>query len=327
MASEAAAEHAQRRVQRPEPLPPPRASTSQLQPSPQATPCPSQAGVGAAPATPQRGASKPQEASAALSPAKTRKASASGGLEESRGPDPLHEACPWTRSKEQEVAKARKIMAKGQSLFVGDVDMTDATGRPEEPSPMQQQQQQPRQQKPPTPAAAPSRPTTPPERAAAAAAPGAGGPRIERATDALGRTRVVGTFRGRTMTSVAKSEVLAALDALGLGHLVVEVVGSAPTSKVVRLRLINWDAVTEATTALRTHSVTSSYAEGALWGQRGRTQEEAARVGPISRAVRQLKTLGDDEQRQGRTLPWTTEGAYRPGEQVGVSISYNHFET
>lgn len=194
----------------------------------------------------------------ALTPAKMRRASDSGSLEEGRGPDPLHEACPWTRSTEQEMGKARKVMARGQSRFAGDVDMADATatavGPPEGmPQVQQQPQQQSRLQQPTAAAAEPSRPPRPREGAAAAAAdPGVGGPRIERATEALGRTLVVGAFRPRTRTSVAKSEVLAALDALGLGHLVVEVIGSAPTSKVVRLRLINWDAVTEATTALRT---------------------------------------------------------------------------
>lgn len=40
-----------------------------------------------------------------------------------------------------------------------------------------------------------------------------------------------------------------------------------------------------------------------------------------------MKTLCDEEQRRGRTLPWKAEGAYRPGEPVEVFISYNDFET
>lgn len=120
---------------------------------------------------------------------------------------------------------------------------------------------------------------------------------------------------------------MAAVDRLGLRHLVAEVLGSAPTTKVVRLRLVHWDAVTEAVAALRAHAITSRYADRELWGQRGRTMEEAARVGPVSRAIRHLKTLADDEHRHGRAIRWTVEGAYRPGEPIGMFVSYNEFET
>lgn len=112
------------------------------------------------------------------------------------------------------------------------------------------------------------------------------GPRLERANDALGRTLVAGTFRPRTRATQARQEVMASIDRLGLRPLVAEVLGGAPTTKVVRLRLIHWDAVTEAVAALRTHAITSRHADRELWGQQGRTAEEAARVGPVPRAVR-----------------------------------------
>lgn len=107
-ASEVAAEHASRRQQQqPQPLPPQQNHQQQVP----------QASDAAAPATPRRAASKLRdegtEAGAALSPAKVRKAEGSApwrSREAERGPDPLQGACPWARSKERDMAKARKVM-------------------------------------------------------------------------------------------------------------------------------------------------------------------------------------------------------------------------
>lgn len=142
----------------------------------------------------------------------------------------------------------------------------------------------------------------------------ANGPQVQPAADAVGRTLVVGTFLPPARTSVARQDVLLILDRLGFSSGVEEVVNMRPTTKVVRVKMASWDSVTQAVQALLDHQATSRWAEQPLWGQRGRTPAEAARVGPIARAVRALKTASDNAMLKGRRVLWDVEGSYRPAE-------------
>lgn len=74
---------------------------------------------------------------------------------------------------------------------------------------------------------------------------------------------------------------MTAIDLLGLRHLVAEALGSAPTTKVVRLRLIRSDAVMEAVAALPAHAITSRRVGRKLWGQRGRKKQLAWGLSPV----------------------------------------------
>lgn len=139
---------------------------------------------------------------------------------------------------------------------------------------------------------------------------------------------MVGTFRPRTRTAAAKQDVLLILDTLGFATDVEEVLNMGPTSKGSTSQddvLGIWE--TRAVQALRDHQATSRWAGQPLWGQRGRTPAEAARVGPIARAVRTLKTAMDTARLRGQRVAWDVEGSYLPTEPVGVFATAGDWDT
>lgn len=125
-----------------------------------------------------------------------------------------------------------------------------------------------------------------------------------------GRTIVAGGFRPRTRAVRAREKVLDLFDRLGVIPDLDQILGGATTTTVVRARLISLDAVTTAVT--RTQEVVSGSpsAEGPLWA-RARTAAQAARMGPVARGVRSLKTLAEAAGSQ-----WQVEGAYLPGQEA-----------
>lgn len=126
----------------------------------------------------------------------------------------------------------------------------------------------------------------------------------------VGRTLVVGSSGPRTRTSIAQNEVHQVLGRLRLLDLAEEFLPAGPTSKVVRVRLHSWEAVTQAIGQIRDAGVTSTNSVQPLWAARARTAAETARIGPITRGVRSLKMALESElQAAGRQPLLSVEGA------------------
>lgn len=124
---------------------------------------------------------------------------------------------------------------------------------------------------------------------------------------------VIGTFRDRTRSSVARQEAMLILELLGVHHAAQEVLGTAPTTKVIRVRMRTADVVAAAIARCRAMPILSVMMVATVWINRARTPAEAAKAAPISRAARELN-VHMEAQRQARRYPgWTCEGEYAPG--------------
>lgn len=139
----------------------------------------------------------------------------------------------------------------------------------------------------------------------------------------LALTAVIGTFSHRTRTATALQEVLESLGQLDLLHLLDEHLPAGPTSKLIRLRMIDLAAVSEVIEALRAHRVQTEHSEAALWASRARSPAEAARTAPVARGVRLLRDwVAGLEARTGRDNPrLEIEGHYPRG---GSDLHHNH---
>lgn len=111
---------------------------------------------------------------------------------------------------------------------------------------------------------------------------------------------------------------------LGMEADVIDVLGSAPVVRVVRLRLKSPDAVFEAIRHLRQRPIMSDLTVANVWGQRARNQAEIARIAPIGRAVKALNGLLEEARQRGRRLLWNVEGYYVPGAEA-VYVSFDGF--
>lgn len=135
---------------------------------------------------------------------------------------------------------------------------------------------------------------------------------------------VIGTFLERTRGAVARQEALLILELLGMQQAVQEVLGGAPTTKVVRVRMRSAGDVAMAIARCRARPVVSDLATDAVWMNRARTPAEAARTAPISRAVRELNLFLETQRQQRRDPGWTCEGEYAPGREA-VYLSWDGF--
>lgn len=112
---------------------------------------------------------------------------------------------------------------------------------------------------------------------------------------------------------------------LDMLHLLDEPIPTGPTSKILRLKMVDFAAVTELIEALRTHQIRTDHSEECLWASRARSPAEAARKAPIARGVRLLL---DWLAGQGhRVTPGLeVEGRYRRGEEA-IYVTTNAWTT
>lgn len=131
----------------------------------------------------------------------------------------------------------------------------------------------------------------------------------------LALTTVVGTFKHRTRSATALQEVLQTIGHLGVLRLLDEPIQGGPTSKIIRLRMIEFAAVTELIETLRAKQIRTDHSEGFLWASRARSPAEAARTAPVARGVRLLRDwLAGQGHRVAPGLE--VEGHYRRGEEA-----------
>lgn len=127
----------------------------------------------------------------------------------------------------------------------------------------------------------------------------------------LGRTVIIGTFQFRTRSEVATAEAAQLLYDLGMGHAICEVFPTGPTCEVCRLRLRSWNDVTVVIDMIRQAQRRYDHGVEYAWASRGRTLQESAWTGPISRAVRLLRAHVETEGMSVRV-----EGHYRQGQEA-----------
>lgn len=137
----------------------------------------------------------------------------------------------------------------------------------------------------------------------------------------IARQAVVGPFRFRTRSSIAKEKVLQVLQKLRLSHFLDTFPGSAPTCETVMVRLVSFEAVQMLIQAARAQPLQTEHSGAPLWAIRCRSAEERARTGLVARAARILNDF-----REARGSPWRVEGHYK-SNQESVWISRTSLAT
>lgn len=142
----------------------------------------------------------------------------------------------------------------------------------------------------------------------------------------LALTAVVGTFRHITRSATAIQEVLQTIGGLDMLHLVEGPIQTGPTSKVVRLRMIDFAAVSEFLEALKAHQIRADHSEDCLWASRARPPAEAARTAPVARGVRLLRDWLASSQGRRLAPRLEVEGHYRRNEEA-IYMTTNSWTT
>lgn len=143
----------------------------------------------------------------------------------------------------------------------------------------------------------------------------ASGPRLLDEED-LRNVVVVGTWKPHVRASVSTVETLQ-VELVGMDGAVLEVLPGPEVPKVIRVRLRTQADVTAVISRLRQTPMGSEIARGGeVWANRARSQEENARVGPISRGVRALHGHLEALRLRGETPEWRPDRDYTPGGEA-----------
>lgn len=108
---------------------------------------------------------------------------------------------------------------------------------------------------------------------------------------------------------------------IGMDEEVQEVLPAPPTCRVVRLLMLNRMAAGDTIRKLKELRAPTENSVGVLWTNKGQTQEDQARSGPLRRAVR---LLHDERERRQRGVlgevvrppEWVPEAFYAPGREA-----------
>lgn len=139
--------------------------------------------------------------------------------------------------------------------------------------------------------------------------------------DPIYRTVTVGYFQERTRTTQATSEVMSLMKLIGMDEEIQEVLPAPPSCQVVRTLMLNRLAAGDRIKKLKGLRASTENSAGILWANKGQTQEDQARSGPLRRAGRLLQDERERRQQGGAEeaahLPeWTPEAFYALGREA-----------